>query len=152
MDIPRPFDIDELVARVSRRRGRPIELRPVRTPASGPSGLWVATREADHIFYESETSALHSEHIILHELGHLLCGHESGVTPDVVLRLLMPTLDPAVVRGALSRTGYRDRDERQAELFAMLVLERAGRLPPASGLPAEAHELLIRVEEAMTPR
>jgi len=153
LNVPHPFDVRELVRTVGRTRGRPIELRAVRTPSQGPSGMWIATRDVDYVCYEAETSGLHQEHIILHELGHVLCGHPSAAasTQDV-LRLLMPNLDPEMVRKVLYRTAYSDPEERQAELFAMLVLERGGRLrrdrPP--DLSAELAEVLDRIEAALT--
>jgi hypothetical protein len=153
LDIPRPFDIYELAARLAASRRRPIELKEVRTAPNGASGLWVATRDVDYICYERDTSRLHQEHIILHELGHLLCGHTSvEASPGQVLQFLMPTLDPAMVRAVLGRTGYSEPEERQAETFAMLVLERAKRFPPARRprVSRELTEVLERIEAALT--
>ncbi|MFI9380445.1 hypothetical protein [Kutzneria sp. NPDC052558] len=153
LNVPHPFDVRELARAVGTTRGRPIELRPVRTPGQGPSGMWIATRDVDFVCYEAETSALHQEHIILHELGHMLCGHPSATaSPQDVLQLLMPDLDPTMIRKVLCRTAYGDPEERQAELFAMLVLERGGRLrrDRRADLSAELAEVLDRIEAALT--
>jgi hypothetical protein len=115
--------------------------------------MWMATRDVDYICYEADTSSLHQEHIILHELGHLLCDHPSAsAAPEDLLRLLMPTLDLAMVRRVLGRTAYSDPQERQAELFAMLVLERGGRLrrDRRRDLAPELTEVLDRIEAALT--
>ncbi|KJK44231.1 hypothetical protein UK23_30220 [Lentzea aerocolonigenes] len=151
MDVPDPFDLQELVRRIAVARRRPIQLRAAAMPADGPSGLWIATRSADHICYAAGTSPLHQEHIVLHELGHLLCGHASpSPDPDAMIRFLMPTLDPAVVRSVLGRTAYSDPEERQAEMFAMLVLERAHRLPTRRRrVSPELTEVLDRIEAAL---
>lgn len=148
LDVPDPFDIVELARRIGTARGRPIVLRATDLPADGPSGMWIATRSADHICYAAGTSPLHQEHIVLHELGHLLCGHESPrPDPDTMLRFLMPSLNPAVVRSVLGRTAYSAPEERQAETFAMLVLERANRLPSLRRrLSPELAEVLDRIE------
>lgn len=153
LDVPDPFSVEELVGRIAAVRERPILLRAVELPADGPSGMWIATRSADHICFATGTSPLHQEHIVLHELGHLLCGHESRQPdPDTMLRFLMPSLDPAVVRSVLGRTAYSDPEERQAEMFAMLVLERADRLPARKRpLSPELAEVLDRVEAALAP-
>jgi len=91
----------------------------------GPCGVWLALAEGDYIFYESDTSQLHREHIILHELGHLLCDHRpTEVIDGKVLTQLLPTLDPTVVRRVLGRTTYSAVEEQEAEVVASLVRER----------------------------
>lgn len=154
LEIPDPFDITELVRRVADRRGRPITVRSMRIGAGGPSGLWIALRDADLICHEAETNALHQAHIVLHELGHMLCGHHSaGDSPDSVLRFLLPTLDPAAVSRVLSRGSYHDDEEREAEHFATLVRERAGRLPLLAPTVHHGPEELVlrRIEAALEP-
>jgi hypothetical protein len=152
LDVPDPFDINELVRRVAHRRGRPITLRAMRIGASGPSGLWIALRDADVICHEAGTNPVHQTHIVLHELGHMLCGHHSAAAePDSVLRFLLPTLDPAAVARVLRRGSYHDEEEREAERFATLVRERAGQLPllPQNVLPPRDADVLRRIESAL---
>ncbi|WP_433724380.1 hypothetical protein ACQP2Y_03100 [Actinoplanes sp. CA-051413] len=48
-----------------------------------PCGLWISVETADYVFYDPETSQLHAEHIILHELGHMLSGHTTGVNASL---------------------------------------------------------------------
>jgi hypothetical protein len=55
-----------------------------------------------------------------------------------------------VVRSVLGRTAYSDPEERQAEMFAMLVLERAHRLPARRRrVSPELAEVLDRIEAAL---
>src|SRR6185436_10468256 len=56
-------------------RASALHLLPKQTRL-GPCGVWLSLPEVDYVFYEPETSQLHREHIILHELGHLLCEHQ----------------------------------------------------------------------------
>jgi hypothetical protein len=154
LDVPDPFDINELVRRVAQRRGRPITLRALRIGPDGPSGLWIALRDADLICHEADTNAVHQAHIVLHELGHMLCGHDSaGASPESVLRFLLPTLDPAAVSRVLHRGSYHDDEEREAERFATLVRQRAGQLPllATTPVPAEDEVVLRRIEAALEP-
>lgn len=153
LDVPDPFDIEELVRRVARRRGRPITLRALPIGPNGPSGMWLALRDADLICYEAGTNAVHQAHIVLHELGHMLCGHEAGVSHENALRFLLPTLDPAAVARVLHRGPYHDDEEREAERFATQVRQRAGRLPLLAPTPiAERDEdVLRRIEAALEP-
>jgi len=125
--MPTPFDVHAFSKVVAARRGRALHLLP-KTTAAGPCGVWLAMPEADYVFYEESTSALHRDHIILHELGHLLCDHSaSEVMDDDVLGELLPSLDLTVVRRLMGRTTYTAVEEQEAELIATLVLQRAGR-------------------------
>jgi hypothetical protein len=133
LDIPVPFDVHELCARVAAKRGTSIELRAIPMPAGGPCGVWVSAAGRDFIFYERHTSGLHQEHIVLHEVGHFLSDHEAGTVLDPdISRLLMPGLDPTVVARVLQRTHYSADNEREAEMIASLILERANRWRPMS--------------------
>jgi hypothetical protein len=139
VDIPDPFDVDTFASTIAGRRQRPLHLLPKQTPV-GPCGVWLAMPEADYVFYENGTSAVHREHIILHELGHLLGEHEAHETiDDDVLRELFPQLDPAMVRRVLGRTSYSAAEEQEAEMIASMVLERVGRRGPVSAARATKH-------------
>lgn len=121
-----PLDVVALCEELSERRGRPINLLALSTRSSNPSGLWVAAKKADYIFYEASAGEEHRSHIILHELGHLVFAH-TGVAEldDLTARLLAPNLDPRLVRQLLCRDSYGNVDEQEAELFATLILMRA---------------------------
>jgi hypothetical protein len=119
--IPEPFDLDRFADEVSRRRRRRLTLLPKQT-SLGPCGVWLALPDADYVFYEPHTSDLHREHIVLHELGHLVHEHEptEGIDAEVLAELF-PTLDGSVVRRVLARTSYTTVEEQEAEMFASLV-------------------------------
>ena len=119
-----PFDVESFCTVLSERRGRPIVLHPAASGA-GPYGLWAAGPSTDVIFYEEATSPLHQEHIILHEVSHLLCGHEPApVTEDEVAELLFPHLKRETIQRVLRRGGYSTDEEREAEIMASLIVER----------------------------
>ncbi len=126
LHLPNSIDVRELCDVVARRQGRPIHLLGESLPASSPCGLAVRTERFDAIFYEVNTSKLHQEHIIRHELGHLICGHLTAPVLDAeVSRLLLPNLDPSLVRAVLGRTNYSEIEEKEAELIASLLLRRS---------------------------
>ncbi len=129
VDVPDPFDINAFCARLAERRGRPLHVLPLPEEAGpeDPCGMWLATEHDDWVFVEAVTSPLHREHIILHEVAHIICGHADEVPSGVVARLL-PHLDAGMVGRVLGRTSYTTDEEREAELLASLILARARRV------------------------
>ncbi|MFE5857822.1 hypothetical protein ACFQ61_31985 [Streptomyces sp. NPDC056500] len=92
---------------------------------TGVCGLWIATDAADIVFYEQETTPSHQEHIVLHELSHVLCDHYP-VSMNLAAQAeeLLPSLDPALVQRVLGRAGYSTDEEREAEMLATLIRQR----------------------------
>ncbi|WP_370132528.1 hypothetical protein [Streptacidiphilus sp. EB103A] len=128
--LPVPFDVNALVDLFEEERDRPISLMPMPGGfrAGSPCGLWVATDDCDYILYGGTRKA-HQVHIILHELAHMRLGHKSSpADQDELAQLLMPTLNPALVRSVLGRTAYTTQEERAAELVATMLTVRAGRV------------------------
>ncbi|GHF94146.1 MULTISPECIES: hypothetical protein [Amycolatopsis] len=134
--MPRPFSLPSLLEQVSRLRGRPLYVHelPFAPGPDLPCGMWIATEQADHVYHATGVSALHRQNIVLHELGHLVCDHHPG-EPDGIVALL-PGLDPDMVRSVLLRTRYSSRQEREAEMIAALILEKAGWPSPRAASPA----------------
>jgi len=154
--LPEPFDLAELCRSVSISRGRPLHVRGIPGPASRarPCGIWIATDAEDWIFVDQQTSSLHRQHIVLHELAHMLCGHTASELPENdMLRRLFPNLSPAMVKTVLSRSSYQSEYEREAELLASLILARA-QLTAAPAMPvtdvsAGEQEILRRAALAL---
>jgi len=144
LELPDPFDPAEFVRAVAEGRRRPIELLPARTLAGGPCGLVMSTARADYILLPANTSALHRQHILLHEIGHLVCGHTGGA--NVAVGALLPTLSPELVQRVLGRTVYTEVQEQEAELLATLVAHRAssGRVPTPHALVSRGPTLVER--------
>jgi hypothetical protein len=130
LDVRPPLDVRDLCARLARRRGRPIRLvaHPIKVP--GPFGLWFMTASMDVIFYQRETTRPHQDHIILHEIGHLVADHPSDEGDDQAWEALTPEERPAQPQRALRRTCYDSAYEREAELIATYILEWASVLNP----------------------
>ncbi|MFI6849967.1 ParH-like protein [Kitasatospora sp. NBC_00085] len=124
--LPEPFGIPELTEALALLRGRPIELMPLSGPEHSPCGVLISTDRADYIGYPADTTALHQQHIVLHEIGHLLCGHTGGSGPSTAVPAALTTqLSEELVRRVLGRSGYTERQEQEAELVASLALQRA---------------------------
>ena len=126
LELPDPFDLTTFTDQVARRRGRPIQLVAVEgAVANGsPCGWWCPTRDFDLIFLDGAASATHREHIVLHEVGHMLWGHDPALTTLApILKRATSHLrwDSAAITGMLGRSGYDSPREQEAEVFATLA-------------------------------
>lgn len=138
VEVPEPFDVRVFADAISNRRGRPLRLLPKSSPL-GPCGMWLALPDADYVFYEASTSQLHREHIIAHELAHLLAAHEPAEPLDpALLGSLLPNLDTGMVRRVLARTTYSAVEEQEAEMIASLVLARGSSIAALPSQPGES--------------
>ncbi|MFJ3793535.1 hypothetical protein [Kitasatospora sp. NPDC090091] len=125
LPIPDPFSVEGFAEALAAERGRKIVIEPIPfDPGPGvPTGLWVRLPSVDVIFVQANTSPAHKALIILHELAHIAFGHECRVSPDL-LEKLFPGLTPELIRSTLlTRDGYDDEQEAQAEMLALLLAE-----------------------------
>ncbi len=137
MNLVESADVAALCRHVASARGRPLHLLDIRQRGPGPTGLWVATEKADYIFYSDLATALHRGHIILHEIGHMVLDHRvSAALTEATAELLVPNLNPDVVRRTLSRSNYSAIEEREAEIFASLLMPKVDTLPAGTVEPA----------------
>jgi len=104
LQVPVPFDLGEFVAGLEHQRNRPIRLRPFSSAPRCPCGLWIGTADADYIYHEAGTTPFHATHIALHELAHMLLGHQHSAAWDQLISLLAPDVDQALIRLILGRS------------------------------------------------
>lgn len=153
LDLPTPFDIGVVCEHLSRRRGRPIRLLPMSLSADGPCGLWVATATTDYVVVESDTTGPHRDHIILHEISHLLLEHDSvRILTDDATRRLMPHLDPTAIQRLLGRSAYDAAEEREAEFLASLLHGRLATARPPEldwEVPQEVADVVARLGRSL---
>jgi hypothetical protein len=125
--IPAPFAMGEFLGRLSAHRdGRVVELLPlaVEELPSGVCGLWLELAGRDIVGFPAAAARTHRDHIVLHEIGHMLAGHH-GVFAGAATEALLPDLDPEMVRSVLGRSVYGEVQEQEAELIASLILQRS---------------------------
>ncbi|MEV5726838.1 regulator component [Streptomyces pharetrae] len=136
LGIHRSLSLDAIRERVEQLRGRPLIVRelPEQAAVAGACGLWLGTDDADYVFYEAQTAPLHREHIILHEIGHVLCDHHRGITVrgDELTGQLISGLRPHLVKRLMARTSYTTAEEQEAEMIASLI-QSAGKTGPVAG-------------------
>ncbi|MFJ9418879.1 hypothetical protein ACIRPT_32690 [Streptomyces sp. NPDC101227] len=145
LGLDKPRDIGEIQAAAVSLTGRPVELVPFELNSTSVHGMLVSTEDVDYVVFRPGSSKLHREHVILHELSHLICCHE-GAGGSVALQgtPLAVTGNPAADGGALrvlGRTGYEDIQEAEAEMMASLLGQRISR---ESRVPDQAIDELLK--------
>ncbi|HET6285829.1 MAG TPA: DUF6545 domain-containing protein [Amycolatopsis sp.] len=133
LDLRHPFDLNQFLEVLAEERGRRIQLIPGQLNPGYLSGMLICTADVDFIYYAQNMPAMQSRHTVIHEVGHLLLNHGTtdpnfekitDVTYGDAYRHLLPTLSPALVQRILGRTTFDSVQEREAELFASLLLSR----------------------------
>lgn len=133
LDLPSRFDLPDLITAVEAHRGRRIACMPAADLDTGAEvcGLVISSPQMpeDVIFYAPSLLPWHLEHTIAHELGHLVAGHTatSAELPPALSAQLRPLLQTRyhipLLGKMLGRHRFDTEEEREAELFAGLVLE-----------------------------
>ncbi len=112
--------IEEFVDAVAEQRSRPIVVHDLPTGIESESlcGLWLATDQADLVFIAPNLAGPHRDHVVMHELAHVLLDHRLGLSETLT------AISPKLASRMLARTAYSDPQERQAEQLASMVLSR----------------------------
>lgn len=126
VDLRQVATVQQFCAALSSQRQRPIYLEARHLP-SPLTGVYVGTKATDYVFYAEDAPLPLQEHIILHEVAHVLLG-----LPDMLRSLMdpwevsmpLPTLPPALLDAALKRTCYDSESECLAEMLATLIEQR----------------------------
>ncbi|KKF03802.1 hypothetical protein [Mycolicibacterium obuense] len=131
LPIPVPWDLDVFIANLAAQRGRPIHLIPTDTAAlaGSPCGLWLTREHDDLILHEIGTSPYHIFQIVCHEIGHMVLGHGRDLAfgadrdrEEALCRTVLPAINPETVQAVLGRTDYASDQERDAEMFANILM------------------------------
>lgn len=88
-------------------------------------GAWITSPSHDLVIYQKNTNPLHRQHIILHELCHILCGHQTVQITDQELLKLVPL--PQTVPKVLCRSADPDlmqQQDQEVELLVELIVQK----------------------------
>ena len=128
--LPNPWTINAYLAEVAAHRKRSISLRPVSGDLLAEKGcrgkgLWIARRHDDIIVYDEDATGRNAEHIILHEIGHMLLGH--GDLDAAPANAPLPSALAALITASagqhmLGRAEFGQEGERDAEVFADMTM------------------------------
>ncbi|MEV4432895.1 regulator component [Streptomyces sp. NPDC049555] len=146
--------VDDVCEHISSLHGRPIHLMALELPVGSPDGLWVSAENADYVVFERRLAPVHQQQVILHEIGHLVCDHEAApVLSADSSRLLLPSLDPEMVRRTLGREHEHSDVEMEAELVGSLIGRHISSWTAQRpwSVPPEAQELAARLAALQSP-
>lgn len=155
LDLPEAFDLDLLLARLTQRRGRPLRLLPLLPGLRDePSGMWVPLPAEDVIFAESSVSGWYRDHVVFHELGHMLWAHTGSVRDVAGWLGQYGVTGAAGTRVALRCSASAAEQEREAEMVALLLESRISQqstaaAPVTETTPVEVAAVLHRLAAAL---
>jgi len=150
LPVSSPFRPEQWCEALAQRRGKPITIALISSGRDGYAcGVWVATAAMDIILVEKAATPQHQDHIIAHELGHMVFDHYGVVEPShALLSELLPNLNPTLVQRVLGRNAYTEREEQEAEVFASVLMIGVPRTDAVGGV---AEEQVSRFASALEP-
>ncbi|MBX3037422.1 MAG: hypothetical protein KF758_10990 [Anaerolineales bacterium] len=118
--LPSAEGIDDVISLIESKRKKKIEVFEHFLP-KGLNGLWAPTSSRDCIFLHIAATPIHKQHILTHELSHLLLGHTPLLTGSEQIYTFL-TSYITEVRGHLARSSFDAQEEQEAELMGSLLL------------------------------
>lgn len=115
------FSFSSFRAWIENYRGRPLRLVPDKLVPQF-FGAWMEAQEDDYIFFKLDTIPLHQNHILLHEMAHMLCGHPTLTLSDDVISAYQR--GDMQINSLLLRSTRTDEMEWEAETLAALIQEK----------------------------
>jgi hypothetical protein len=152
LDLKAGAEIQDVIDQVGRQRGRPVRLVPFDLPVAAPEGFLIATGDEDFIVFERRAVPLYQRQIVLHEVAHLLFAHETEtVLAEDAIAMMMPSLDPGLVKRVLGREHTNSVAEQEAELLASMMGQRISPWSPDRSwdVVPEDRELVERLVRAL---
>lgn len=135
--VPADGLVDHLVAAVSGQRDRRIHLLPEELGPEAPTGMWICTDQADYIVFPADASTAERAAVICHELAHMLLGHQPVSEHDRMCQMasvVAPSVDPEVRQRFLTRHGYLEQVEAEAEHLGTALMIQLARNAQANAV------------------
>jgi hypothetical protein len=113
------FTFDALVDAVQRNRQRRLRIVELADlgDQDGLCAVWLVADGEDLILHASSDSALHRQQFVLHELAHMILGHDATHDPETP-DFLLPDIPPQVKARLLRRQELNTVEEVVAETLA----------------------------------
>ncbi|TWP34465.1 ImmA/IrrE family metallo-endopeptidase [Leekyejoonella antrihumi] len=127
--VPEPWDIAAFCTAIADNRHRPLQVIARPAMSDTITGLLVQLPDRDVIFYRNDLAGIHRDHVICHEIGHLLAGHLHDLTAD------HGDLAGAANIMLHRQCDYGDQREHEAEDIAELILTHVQHKEPPPAAP-----------------
>lgn len=114
----------EIVEQISMLRNRPCDVvtfNPAEHP-DAPCGAWLECRDRDVLVVSETAQGFYRDHVLAHELSHILLGHQADDALAQMLDAALPDISPNLIKRILGRHTYTDPQERDAETLASRIL------------------------------
>src|SRR5262249_28740770 len=112
----------ELCDQMSSMRPRPIRIIEWPLPIPGPMGVWIARELDDVVVVQEMATGRHRDHMVLHELAHIVCEHEGEQLEELASSPFSMPVD-GTAAPLRFRSAYDSACEREAELLAVAFAE-----------------------------
>lgn len=135
------FTMQKFVEWVEKAKGRRIFLFSIPMPSS-TDGAWIsdAERPNEYIFYDVKLSPILQVHTQLHEIGHILWGHETLKITSANLTQLIKAVQCQALSPGTSKLlmraleGKKGQEEVEAEAVAHIIQSQVIRLSRMAAL------------------
>ena len=113
------FTFDQLIGAVEQRRRRRLRIVELADLGDhdGLCAVWLTTPGEDLVLHAHSESALHRQQFVLHELAHMILGHDFGDDPYAP-DFLLPDIPSNTRRRLLRRQDLDTVEEVMAETLA----------------------------------
>lgn len=124
LELPGGLSLDSLLKVIEKMRGKRIRVVSTdKLAGTAICGLWLPGRAQEWVFHPPTPWELQRQQFILHELAHMILGHDALPGAGTVLKAGLRGLSPEIVRRALMRTEFRTVEEATAEYLADLLAD-----------------------------
>lgn len=126
----RQMSLDAFIRAYSARSGREIVRLHSSLGGERACGFLLSDEHTDYLVHAPGITPMHDDHIAAHELGHVIGEHyavDDAANVEALTARLLPDIHPTKIRRLLGRTHYADRHEREAELFASILMGELSR-------------------------
>jgi hypothetical protein len=139
LTLPGRLTLELIVSAVEAIRGRRIRIRSTdRLIGTSICGLWLPGKKHEWVFHPPTPWELQRQQFVLHELAHMILGHDAHPGAGALLHQGLQNLSPELVRKALMRTEFGTVEEATAEYLADLM---AGAIRETTGEPGAFEEV-----------